>query len=1439
MKTIHTNYLRLFTLLILSPLFGQAATFYWVGGSGNWSDFSNHWATSSGGTTFHSSIPTLNDDVVIDNASFTAGSQTLLLDSTFYFCKSITCTNAQFSPTITGNSATLYIYGSMQLDASINMESTYLVFRGSGSGNVLSTGNQILETVTIDSPGQYSLGSDINMYMDLTIQNGASFDANNYDITCRSFTSDLGTTVTTGDININLDGRWNDSYTTRKIEWKGTVNNTTLTNLFFHCNIGAVYGLPNIFQVDSMVFTNTGSVQNVLATYLYLPGSCNVVSSTIHHAEFGETDCYLTSCTFDTLLGKSFVFNGDSTRVTVNNYFGITSNCNDLGSITSFNSPSGFGQLIVPSGTVNIDWVSMANIHAGGGAVFNANNIIDGGNNTGWNLNALTPRTMYWIGGSGNWDDGAHWSLSSGGGSAGCKPTQLDNVIFDNNSFTGDDTINTNQYEYLIGSVTFTGITTSPRFVGNILKVYGSFNLDPSVRMDLLTLRLMGTQSGLTLKTGGNALQNVDMTSVGTYDLLDSLKANLFYLESGGLNLNGHYLDADVVNTYSGTTLDASNAVIYSQELTLSGTVTGSTSTMIFMNRYNSVIIEPGNFYSVAFTHHGTIMSPLTLHYLNSFDTLDINAVCTIGQAQFHGTTNLHTDNTFDSLVVMNGGYVVTLDSGTTQTILSAIISYADCNNLVSIRSSKSGEQVTISKATGSVSADYLQLSDILATGGATFTANNSIDAGNNSGWTINSASPRTLYWIGGSGNWNDQTNWSLSSGGAGGECTPTAIDDVVFDNASAISGGTVTVNIMNASVHSLDMQNAGSNVSMEGNNLSVYGNLALAPAMIWNINNLNLIPGSAGITLSSNGTELQFVTINGTGNIVQNDALYATSLNMINGNFDANGFDVSASVLQSAPGTIFTSGAITITVADFALQGTINNSSSTDVICQQFPAAHSVNSIYLFRSSGTFRDITVMNDGLSFLLADVNCRVLTAYGDMAYGGYLTANNIQKLIAFGNLTLQNNNVDTLYLNNPGKTVNMAYTVTIGSELIANGTPAFPVFIQGGAFMNLVKTGGQVCLSDVLLSNVPCSGGAQFFAGQGCVDLGGNTGWQFAPCTVSSDVWPGDANYDLVCDNLDILNIGVAFAESGPTRAGASNSWTAQPANDFGNWFSSAVNMKHADCDGNGTVDYNDTLAVNQNYSLNHPARLANIPNHINSSLPPLVLVASPDTVAPSSTVFVDVQLGSQTLPVDSLYGIAFSVFYDPAMLNASTVHADFTGSWLGTVGTDMIGFARNNAVEGRIDFALCRTDHQNIYGGFGHLALFDVVVVDNISTISEALFSVSNISAITYTQFNLAIGRLNDTITIDPLLGIHKPLNLASNFFIFPNPARDKVSILAHDVQLKSVELYDMQGRIVGSAASIANDVTLNTASLASGIYEIRCITDNGEYHSRLEIAGK
>lgn len=44
-------------------------------------------------------------------------------------------------------------------------------------------------------------------------------------------------------------------------------------------------------------------------------------------------------------------------------------------------------------------------------------------------------RTLYWVGGSGSWHNGANWSLSSGGVPANEIPTAEDNAVFDENSF--------------------------------------------------------------------------------------------------------------------------------------------------------------------------------------------------------------------------------------------------------------------------------------------------------------------------------------------------------------------------------------------------------------------------------------------------------------------------------------------------------------------------------------------------------------------------------------------------------------------------------------------------------------------------------------------------------------------------------------------------------------------------------------------------------------------------------------------------------------------------------------------------------------------------------------------------------------------------------------------------------------------------------------------
>src|SRR6185295_12937804 len=63
------------------------------------------------------------------------------------------------------------------------------------------------------------------------------------------------------------------------------------------------------------------------------------------------------------------------------------------------------------------------------------------------------------------------------------------------------------------------------------------------------------------------------------------------------------------------------------------------------------------------------------------------------------------------------------------------------------------------------------------------------------------------------------------------------------------------------------------------------------------------------------------------------------------------------------------------------------------------------------------------------------------------------------------------------------------------------------------------------------------------------------------------VWPGDANYDGVANNLDLLPIGVAYGSTGTVRPGASNNWVGQAANDWGISLASGTDYKHIDCNG--------------------------------------------------------------------------------------------------------------------------------------------------------------------------------------------------------------------------------------------------------------------------------
>ena len=90
---------------------------------------------------------------------------------------------------------------------------------------------------------------------------------------------------------------------------------------------------------------------------------------------------------------------------------------------------------------------------------------------------------------------------------------------------------------------------------------------------------------------------------------------------------------------------------------------------------------------------------------------------------------------------------------------------------------------------------------------------------------------------------------------------------------------------------------------------------------------------------------------------------------------------------------------------------------------------------------------------------------------------------------------------------------------------------------------------------------------------------------------TADVWPGDTDADGIAHHVDVLNIGLAYGNIGVGRPQARLQWQAQRAINWDSLFHAGLNYKHADCNGDGIVNTDDTLAIHLNYGLIHPKRV--------------------------------------------------------------------------------------------------------------------------------------------------------------------------------------------------------------------------------------------------------
>ncbi len=938
-RIFYSIYIKRLLLLLLTVSFlslkTKALNYYWIGGSGNWSDL-NHWATTSGGSTLHIQIPTASDDVFFDANSFAVAGQTVTLDPSTVFVRNLNWTGVTNTPTLAGTLSTvLNIYGSLTFVPGMTMNFNGDVNFGAfvPGQTIAMAGKSFNRDVVFSGAGSWGLQDAFTAGHTITLGNG-TLTTNGQTVSAYEFNSIVtgARTLNMGSSVFNISGNanaWNISGAGMILNCGTSVINCSGSGATFYGNGVTYYDL------------------NFTAAALGSSGSL-LDNNNFHNVFFAGDGKFQRGNVFNNVTlspGHEYIFWNGYTQ-TINGTFNANGTCNSLINIHS-NTPSLWATINHPGGPVVTSYLILQDMIAAGPTNFDANHSVDFGNNTNWLITMDLSKNYYWIGNGGNWDDGSHWSNTSGGPASGCAPTALDNAIFDANSFSSPgQNVLINVSTAYCKDMRWTGVTNSPTLAGpatSILRIHGSLTFAPGMNLTFAgDVRFESNFPLETITCAGKAFnRSVAFNGiVGVWTLQDAFTvANRISLNAGTLTTNNQTVtcyEFHATVNFPPKVLNMGSSIFnisgdYACFATggLLTTVNSGTSTINCSGDAADFRGSGGVWYDVNFTNplaSVTLLSHGTFHDVVFAGNAFIWQVNSFRNVTCYKDVIFQANNTYTNLI-LSPGHSYTLWAGTTQTINGTLDANSSCSGgLIDIHTDNPGMQSSISHPPGAVTTSYLTLKDIAAIGGANFTANNSIDLGNNSGWTFNGGPGNTIPTV------------SIVASPTGPVCSGAPVGFTATANTNG--SGTITYNFK---INGVSAQNGFSNTYL--NNSLLNGDVITCDISISGGSCYSATTATSNsIVMSVNPSVTPSVSLTVTpwphcvgATIIFTATASNTGGGVVNYNFKVNGFSV-----QSGPSNVFSSSTlspnnvvnciITITGASSCLTTTTVTSNNVNV---------------------------------------------------------------------------------------------------------------------------------------------------------------------------------------------------------------------------------------------------------------------------------------------------------------------------------------------------------------------------------------------------------------------------------------------------------------------------------------------------------------------------
>lgn len=671
MKHLYLSFILLFFSVAVI-----AQDYYWVGDGGNWSDLS-HWATTSGGNTTHSQLPGPENDVFFDENSFSEAGQVVTIDLEDSYCRNLEVNNVQFAPAINGQGFydVLQVHGHLLLSNTMDYGFRMIYMMGEGTVQIVTGESFIANFLELSGGGVYHLNDSLacnNLY----VNDGVFYSNDNPIYTGQRIYGYAGnSTIYLGASNVYTK-LWFMSEQSNLFADEATIYYGSTDNIFNDFKGGGQHYHRVVFE---------GLVElehsNSFDFFEAVPGADIQL-------EAGSTQS-----------AETFVLQGTSVQPIY------------LSSLTS--GAQAF--LSKASGTVEAAYLVLQDNGATGGANFDAEESIDLGNNTGWNISISVPMDYYWVGGSGNWSDASHWATTSGGNTFhDDPPSALDNVFFDSNSALQEgDIVALEDLNWSCFHFSTSGINASAQITqtaGGQLNVYGNFTSDSDVLLNLRRVNMEAEEPAnihiLNAHMGSNCELNIN--TISTLNVQSALNVRVLNINSGEVLTNSN--DIDVTFSLNISSPDASADLSGS---VLNVRIFNNHSSVGQFNVDNTIITCSGAFHSNGQDyHHLTLNGPQG------------------------GSIQPVYNNFYAEQLTIAAGAKLEIESGTTITTNEMEI-LGTAADTVYIQSSDPGSEMYFQQSSGQVNAYYMKIQDNHATGGATFNAYESDLLDNVVGWNL------------------------------------------------------------------------------------------------------------------------------------------------------------------------------------------------------------------------------------------------------------------------------------------------------------------------------------------------------------------------------------------------------------------------------------------------------------------------------------------------------------------------------------------------------------------------------------------------------------------------------------------------------------------------------------------------------------------------------